>query len=177
MKHYFYIIAILTLLSACGDDTEITTVTAPDDVSDNSVSETENQATSSTLEFLVDSSGGLANIPATIPSSATALNTTIVADDFSYNPLVEQHFIVDISGYSTAPAYLSFYGDFSENEDGTFTAHYNSRIISASLENGQVTLDYVSADSQYYVLAEVWFYDSINPLQKRIPNTDSSWVW
>ncbi|MBE1275475.1 hypothetical protein EH171_11315, partial [Enterovibrio baiacu] len=88
-----------------------------------------------------------------------------------------QNFEVDIRGYSVSPAYISLYGEFMENDDGTFTANYNSRITSAPVEDGEATLDYVSSDSQYYVLAEVWYYDGTSPVQKRIPNTESSWVW
>ncbi|MBE1277853.1 hypothetical protein [Enterovibrio baiacu] len=173
------IIAMITLLSACGgggDGGDVASVTASD-TGTSSTTDSSSANTSSAPSMLVDTSGGVADIPETITSSATSMSETVVPDDFSYNPVLEQNFEVDIRGYSVSPAYISLYGEFTENDDGTFTANYNSRITSAPVEDGEATLDYVSSDSQYYVLAEVWFYDGTSPVQKRIPNTESSWVW
>ncbi|MEI8607637.1 hypothetical protein P4S70_00205 [Enterovibrio sp. Hal110] len=172
------IIALITLLTACGgggDGGDVASVTASDTGTANDSGSA--SSTSSAPSMLVDTSGGVADIPETITSSATSMSETVVPDDFSYNPVLEQHFDVDIRGYSVSPAYISLYGEFTENDDGSFTADYNSRITSAPVEDGEATLDYVSSDSQYYVLAEVWFYDGTSPVQKRIPNTEASWTW
>ncbi|WP_283132564.1 hypothetical protein [Enterovibrio norvegicus] len=178
MNKHMTIIAMITLLTACGgggDGGDVASVTASDTGTANDSGSA--STTSNAPSMLVDTSGGVADIPETITSSATSMSETVVPDDFSYNPVLEQHFDVDIRGYSVSPAYISLYGEFTENDDGTFTADYNSRITSAPVEDGEVTLDYVSSDSQYYVLAEVWFYDGTSPVQKRIPNTESTWTW
>ncbi|MEZ8084187.1 hypothetical protein [Enterovibrio norvegicus] len=178
MNKHLTVIALITLLTACGgggDGGDVASVTASDTGTANDSGSA--STTSSAPSMLVDTSGGVADIPETITSSATSMSETVVPDDFSYNPVLEQNFEVDIRGYSVSPAYISLYGEFTENDDGTFTANYNSRITSAPVEDGEATLDYVSSDSQYYVLAEVWFYDGTSPVQKRIPNTESSWVW
>lgn len=179
MHRYLSFFAILALLNGCGEDgeSEIEHISTPDEISPDSTPSSDNNTTNSAPEFLVDTTGGEVNIPPTIPSSATSMNTTIVPDDFSYNSAVEQKFTFDIRAYSTAPSYVSIYREFTQKEDGSFKAHYNSRIISAPLENGEGTLHYVSSKEQYYVLAEVWFYDHTNPIQKRIPNTDTQWIW
>ena len=176
MNKHLTVIAMITLITACGgggDGGDVASVTASDTASSTGSAST----TSNAPSMLVDTSGGVADIPETITSSATSMSETVVPDDFSYNPVLEQHFDVDIRGYSVSPAYISLYGEFTENDDGSFTADYNSRITSAPVEDGEATLDYVSSDSQYYVLAEVWFYDGTSPVQKRIPNTESSWEW
>ncbi|PML82169.1 hypothetical protein [Enterovibrio norvegicus] len=178
MNKHLTVIALITLLTACGgggDGGDVASVTASDTGTANDSGSA--STTSSAPSMLVDTSGGVADIPETITSSATSMSETVVPDDFSYNPVLELNFDVDIRGYSVSPAYISLYGEFTENDDGTFTANYNSRITSAPVEDGEATLDYVSSDSQYYVLAEVWFYDGTSPVQKRIPNTESSWVW
>ncbi|MCC4798070.1 hypothetical protein BCT30_01300 [Enterovibrio norvegicus] len=178
MNKHLTVIALITLLTACGgggDGGDVASVTASDTGTANDSGSA--STTSSAPSMLVDTSGGVADIPETITSSATSMSETVVPDDFSYNPVLEQNFEVDIRGYSVSPAYISLYGEFTENDDGTFTANYNSRITSAPVEDGEATLDYVSSDSQYYVLAEVWYYDGTSPVQKRIPNTESSWVW
>ncbi|OEE66944.1 hypothetical protein A1OO_14360 [Enterovibrio norvegicus FF-33] len=184
MNRLLSITSLITLLTACGgggDGGDAVSVTTTDDSGafENPIAAgtLEDANEPETLGMQVDNSGGLANIPTTVSSSATSMSATVVPDGFSYNPVLEQLFVVDIRGYSVSPAYITVYGEFTENDDGTFTAHYNSQIVAASLENGQTTLNYVSSDSQFYVLAEVWFYDGTNPVQKRIPNTESSWVW
>ncbi len=179
MHHFLSLFVILFLLQACGegDDTEMDDINVPDEVIVPINPPSGNTSSSHTPAFLVDSSGGEANIPPTISSSARTMNTTIVPDDFSYSLSVNKHFTLDIRAYSMSPAYVSIYREFSENDNGSFNAHYNSRIISASLENGQAMLNYVSSEDQYYVLVEVWFYGNTDPLQKRIPNTETNWTW
>ena len=179
MHHFLSIFLILFLLQACGEgeDSEIEDINVGDEVIFPIDLPSGNISSSRAPAFLVDTSSGEINIPPTIPSSAATMNTTIVPDGFSYNLSVNKQFTLDIRAYSISPAHVSIYGEFTENDDGSFKAHYNTRIISAPLENGQGILNYVSSEDQYYVLAEVWFYEETDPLQKRISSTETDWIW
>ena len=77
-----------------------------------------------------------------------------IADGFSFNPVMGHSLDVDISAYSTERAYVSVYGEYVENGDGSYSPNYNSRISSSSLDNGTVSLDFCVSEAQQYVLAE-----------------------
>ncbi|KEY90924.1 hypothetical protein CF67_08014 [Candidatus Photodesmus blepharus] len=106
-----------------------------------------------------------------------AISDLIVPDGFNYHAILEYNFDVDISAYSTQRAYLSVYGDFFTAEDGSYIPNFNSRIISASLENGKKTLKFYITDLQTSALAEVWFYDGLTPIQHKFTTSQNSWVW
>ncbi|MDD1779951.1 hypothetical protein LRP49_01960 [Enterovibrio sp. ZSDZ35] len=173
---YLSIIAMTALLTACGGGGDGDTTTTGIST-DNSPSEEESSSSSNSTSMLVDTSGGVANIPATVGSSATSMSSMVVPDSFSYNPNVQQSFVVDVSGYAASNATITLYRNFSANNDGSYSADYNSRLVAAQLINGQGTVDIVNTTSQYYLLAEVWFDDGTTPIQKRIPNTETSWIW
>ncbi|SKA62641.1 hypothetical protein [Enterovibrio nigricans] len=170
---YISVIAMTALLTACGggDGETVTTGVTTDN------SPQEEGTSSNSASMLVDTSGGVANIPATVGSSATSMSSMVVPNSFSYNPNVQQSFVVDVTGYAASNATITLYRNFSANNDGSYSADYNSRLVAAQLINGQGTVDIVNTTSQYYLLAEVWFDDGTTPIQKRIPNTDTSWIW
>ncbi|PKF49951.1 hypothetical protein AT251_15135 [Enterovibrio nigricans] len=173
MHKYISVIAMTALLTACGggDGETVTTGVTTDN------SPQEEGTSSNSASMLVDTSGGVANIPATVGSSATSMSSMVVPNSFSYNPNVQQSFVVDVTGYAASNATITLYRNFSANNDGSYSADYNSRLVAAQLINGQGTVDIVNTTSQYYLLAEVWFDDGTTPIQKRIPNTDTSWIW
>ncbi|WP_407333608.1 hypothetical protein [Enterovibrio sp. 27052020O] len=192
MKYPLSIITLIGFLTACGGggggESTVGASSSPE-VSDGDVvssgsstspsasSDNVPSTTSTSLGMMTDTSVLEANIPPTVTSSATAMTNTIVPDTFSYNPVVTKNVLVDITSYNTSRAFISIYGAFTQNSDGSYTADYNSRIKAATMENGTISLDYLIADSQYYMLAEVFFYDGSMPIQTRITNEQTSWVW
>ncbi|USH04668.1 hypothetical protein K6Q96_23410 [Grimontia kaedaensis] len=180
MNKNISVLALMALLSACGgggDGSGSSNVSSTVTVDESAPESNVEVSSLSEFEMMVDTSGGEANIPETVTSSASSFNETVVPDGFSYSPVLEQSFVVDISGYSTSPGVVSIYSEFSANDNGTYKAAYNSRMAFSSLESGEAIVDFVSSESHYYVLAEVWFTDGTPPVQKRIPNTETSWVW
>ncbi|PMK03217.1 hypothetical protein [Vibrio sp. 10N.261.55.A7] len=99
-----------------------------------------------------------------------------IPDGFSFNPIKDHSFDVDISNFSTQRAYVSVYGEYSEDSDGTIQANYSSRIASSALSSGVAELNFCIADSQQMLLAEIWFYDGTDPLQVVIPASQTDWT-
>ncbi|KXF83472.1 hypothetical protein ATN88_07035 [Enterovibrio coralii] len=174
------IVTLIALLTACGGgdgDGAVSTGTGSSTGTSNAPQDESTGTSSNSATMLVDTSGGEAVIPPTVTSSATSMSSMSVPSSFSYNPNVSQSFVVDVSGYAASNATITLYRAFTENNNGTYSADYNSSIATALLINGQGTIDIVNTTSQYYLLAEVWFDDGTSPIQKRIPNTDTSWIW
>ncbi|WP_028022320.1 hypothetical protein [Enterovibrio calviensis] len=181
-------VSLVLLLSACGGGsdgstpTTSTTDSANTDsiLTDSSTNTTESSGTDSTspaATILTGANPEVVDIPPTVSSDASQMSEMVVADNFSYDPVVAQSLEIDISAYSTNQAFVSIYGGFIENPDGSYSADYNSRITAKTLENGFGDVDYLLADSQYYMLAEVFFYDGTTPIQMRITNEQTRWVW
>ncbi|MCW8335179.1 hypothetical protein J4N42_17910 [Vibrio sp. SCSIO 43135] len=121
--------------------------------------------------------------PSTTPADASTTEDDVtlrsmsdlsIADGFSFNPVMGHSLDVDISAYSTERAYVSVYGEYVENGDGSYSPNYNSRISSSSLDNGTVSLDFCVSEAQQYVLAEVWFYDGSAPIQEILDTSSMS---
>ncbi|MCK6263626.1 hypothetical protein KP803_10115 [Vibrio sp. ZSDE26] len=114
------------------------------------------------------------------PENATVAQRTMsdlnVPEGFSYNPVMGHQFDVDISSYTTERAYISIYGAYATNQDGSYTPNFNSRITSSTLDDGTASLDFCISDSQSMVLAEVWFYDGSDPIQVVIPASQNQWT-
>ncbi|MGF1719302.1 hypothetical protein L4D20_04555 [Vibrio kyushuensis] len=108
---------------------------------------------------------------------ARTMQDLVVPDDFSYNPVMGHHFDVDISAYSSQRAYISVYGQFTVNQDGSYKPDFNSRITSTSLDNGTASLEFCISDSQSSVLAEIWFYDGSDPIQHQFTTAQNQWIW
>ncbi|OEE66709.1 hypothetical protein A1OO_13140 [Enterovibrio norvegicus FF-33] len=140
-------------------------------------SNTSNGTSNPTPTVLTGANPEVVDIPPTVTSDATQMSEMVVPNGFSYDPVVSQSLEVDISSYSISQAYVSIYGGFVENPDGSYSADYNSRITAKTLESGFGDVDYLLADSQYYMLAEVFFYDGTTPIQMRITNEQTQWVW
>ncbi|MET2898361.1 hypothetical protein ABXV22_08595 [Vibrio rotiferianus] len=111
-----------------------------------------------------------------LPEETFTMQDLDVPDGFSYNPVVQHAFSVDISGFSSQRAHLSVYKDFLENSPGNYDAIYPSKVVSAPLTNGKVTVDFNVSDSQDSLLVEIWFYDGRDPLQRVITSADSAWL-
>lgn len=105
------------------------------------------------------------------------MNELVVPENFDYNPVEGHVFDIDISSYSTNRAYVSIYGQFEQNADGSYTPVYNSKLTAGSLNNGVAKLDFCIKESQASLLAEVWFYDGSSPLQKTLNGNQSSWIY
>ncbi|MDD1793280.1 hypothetical protein LRP50_09090 [Enterovibrio sp. ZSDZ42] len=186
------IASLAILLTACGgggdggsSSTSGTTVNT-DSASVGSSSDSSSGGSSSTpsasdsapsASILTGANPQVVDIPPTVSSDATQMSEMVVEDNFSYDPVIAQSLEVDITAYSTSQAYVSIYGGFVENPDGSYSPDYNSRITAKTLEGGFGDVDYLLADSQYYMLAEVFFYDGTTPIQMRITNEQTDWVW
>ncbi|WP_281543711.1 hypothetical protein [Grimontia sp. SpTr1] len=180
MKYSLITLALAGLLTACGGGGGggETTSSGPTGTDSGTASTSDTATTSTTpLGMMTDTSGADVTIPPTVLSSATDMSEMVVPADFSYDAVDSQSVDIDISSYTTSKGYISIYGGFTQNDDGSYSADYNSRITSADVENGLASLTYPLADSQYYMLAEVFFYDGTTPIQTRINNEQSSWVW
>lgn len=194
MNHSIPVFVLVSLLTACGGgggdgnssgDVTSSGPSSTDSNTENETASTESittstgSATTSTtpLEMMTDTSGEDINVPTTLLSSATQMSEIVVPEAFSYDSVSMQNVDIDITRYSTGRGYLSIYSVFSLNSDGTYRADYNSRITSANVENGLASLTYPLADSQYYMLAEIYFYDGTTPIQTRLNNEQSSWIW
>ncbi|KKD60125.1 hypothetical protein RN22_12435 [Grimontia sp. AD028] len=184
MKYSLITLALAGLLTACGgggggDTAPSGSGSTSSTDSSTTGSDTTSSGTSNTtpLGMMTDTSGADVTIPPTVLSSATNMSEMVVPADFSYDSVDSQSVDIDISSYTTSKGYISIYGGFTQNDDGSYSADYNSRITSADVENGLASLTYPLADSQYYMLAEVFFYDGTTPIQTRINNEQSSWVW
>ncbi|WGV98149.1 hypothetical protein QF117_04635 [Vibrio sp. YMD68] len=129
-----------------------------------------------TAEEQDESVGSAGSIENTLAVQRTTQDLSI-PDGFSFNPVVEYTFDVDISAYSTQRAYVSVYGDYVPLPNGGFAPNFNSRITSTSLENGQAALEFFISDSQSSVLAEIWFYDGSDPIQYQFTPSQNSWIW
>ncbi|MGC9402892.1 hypothetical protein ACP43V_10600 [Vibrio genomosp. F10 str. 9ZC157] len=129
-----------------------------------------------TTEEQGESAGSAGFIENTLAVQRTTQDLSI-PDGFSFNPVVEYTFDVDISGYSTQRAYVSIYGNYVPLQDGSFVPNFNSRITSSSLDNGKAALEFIISDSQSSVLAEIWFYDGSDPIQYQFTPSQNSWIW
>ncbi|USH04435.1 hypothetical protein K6Q96_22140 [Grimontia kaedaensis] len=178
MKHPIITLTLAGFLTACGGGGGEATSSGPAGTDSGTASTSDTGTTSTTpLGMMTDTSGADVAIPPTVLSSATNMSEMVVPSGFNYNPVDSQSVSVDISSYSVSQGYISIYGGFTQNDDGSYSADYNSRITSADVENGLASLTYPLADSQYYMLAEVYFYDGTTPIQTRINNEQSTWVW
>ncbi|WP_295891028.1 hypothetical protein [uncultured Vibrio sp.] len=104
-----------------------------------------------------------------------SMNELSIPDGFSFNPIKDHSFDVDISNFSTQRAYVSVYGEYTEANDGSLQPDYSSRIASAPLTSGAAELKFCIADSQQLLLAEVWFYDGTDPLQVVVSANQTQW--
>lgn len=100
-----------------------------------------------------------------------------IPDGFSFNPVMGHQFDVDLSALSTDRAYISIYSEFTQNDDGSYTPNYNSRVTSSSLSAGIASLDFCISEAQNQVLAEVWYYDGSEPIQQTFTQSDNAWIW
>ncbi|MEZ9904770.1 hypothetical protein AB4343_07960 [Vibrio breoganii] len=96
-----------------------------------------------------------------------------VPDDFDYNPTKTVDVLVDISGISTQRAYISVYSEFQESADGTLTPDYAYRIANGALDSGKGEINITYAQEYTSLLAEIWFYDGTEPLQRVISRENS----
>lgn len=179
MKRKFLSISLIGFVTACGGGGDSSPSASPDsEVIVDSATQDVGQTTGNTASATMLTSTGLSvTIPPNVTSSATMMSEVSVPSDFNYNGVDIQNLSVDIRGYSLAKGYVSIYGAFEQNADGPYSADYNSRITSATVEAGLADLSYPLADSQYYMLAEVYFYDGSTPIQTRINNQQTSWIW
>lgn len=100
----------------------------------------------------------------------------VVPDDFNYDPTEKLTVDVDISALSSDKAYLSVYSEFDEQGDG-FKPDYRHRISGAPLANGKTSMELTFPSQNQVLLAEVWFFDGSEPLQKLITPDDPSFYY
>ncbi|GEA50293.1 hypothetical protein VIN01S_10970 [Vibrio inusitatus NBRC 102082] len=93
--------------------------------------------------------------------------------DFDYNPTQSVDVLVDISAVSTKRAYISVYSEFQQNTDGTLTPDYSYRIANGALDTGKGEITITYAQEYTSLLAEIWFYDGTEPMQRIITRDNS----
>lgn len=111
------------------------------------------------------------------PTPASSTNDLVAPDGFDYNPVSTQSIQVDISSYSTDRAFLSIYSKYHQMPDGEYMPVYDSRIVSVPLSSGQVDMDFSLVTDEGALLAEIWFYDSKEPLVQVFERGESVWYW
>lgn len=120
--------------------------------------------------------GGGSSSPAAPIATVTSTSDLVAPDGFDYNPIESRSLNVDISAHSQQRAYLSVYRHYFE-VDGKKIPDYGSRIAAVQLDSGKASIDLSIADSEDDLLAEIWFYDGSDPLQKDFYAYQQSWSW
>lgn len=134
-----------------------------------------------------DSSSGAAQVDTPVASSDSTVTETAasvqaplrsmqdlaVPDDFDYNPTQSVDVLVDISNISTQRAYISVYSEFQESTDGTLTPDYAYRVANGALSSGKGEITITYAQEYTSLLAEIWFYDGTEPMQRVITRNNS----
>ncbi|CAM2994927.1 hypothetical protein VIRA109638_09370 [Vibrio rarus] len=95
-----------------------------------------------------------------------------IPNDFNYDPMQSLTVHIDISNFSRKRAYISLYSDYALNTDGTWQPNYAYRIANGALNNGQGNIEVSYAEQYRSILAEIWFYDGTEPIQKIISTTE-----
>lgn len=100
----------------------------------------------------------------------------VVPDDFNYDPTDKLTVDVDISALTSDKAYLSVYSEFDE-QGGDFKPDYRHRVSGTPLANGKASMELTFPSQNQVLLAEVWFFDGSEPLQKLITVDDPSFYY
>ena len=117
--------------------------------------------------------------PEPTPVVNVALNTTdiIAPADFDFTPINSVSVQVDLSQYSQQRAFFSLYQQYQTTTAGMITPLYASRIVASPLIAGKLTTQIQVAKDQQTVLAEVWFYDGSEPLQRTLTISQGQLIW
>ena len=101
----------------------------------------------------------------------------IVPDGFSYDPVRDLVLNVDISTLSTDRAYISVYSQYQIDDNDRYNADYNTRVASSALVAGKGVLPLTYTEQYPTLLAEIWFYDGNDPIQKIITAQDTDFIY
>ncbi|GAL11020.1 hypothetical protein JCM19233_2005 [Vibrio astriarenae] len=112
-----------------------------------------------------------------ITSTAQTVQDLIVPDGFSFDPITEMNIDIDISSLSTQRAYVSIYSEYEMSETGMLVPSGDHKLAGQALEAGTGNIDIVYADGIDKVLAEVWFYDGSDPIQKELTVDDNTFYY
>ncbi|MDR9827876.1 hypothetical protein RCJ22_19965, partial [Vibrio sp. FNV 38] len=113
----------------------------------------------------------------TVVATTRTMEDLIIPDGFSFDPVTEMNIDIDISNLSTQRAYVSIYSEYDTTESGLLAPSGDHKLAGQSLENGLGNIDIVYADGVEKVLAEIWFYDGSDPIQKEISPQDNTFYY
>ncbi|MGR5118043.1 hypothetical protein ACPV5Q_02080 [Vibrio astriarenae] len=112
-----------------------------------------------------------------VESTAQSMQDLVIPDGFSFDPITEMNIDIDISNLSTQRAYVSIYSEYEETDSGTLATSGDHKLAGQALEEGVGNIDIVYADGVEKVLAEIWFYDGSDPIQKELTIDDNTFYY
>ncbi|WP_264877237.1 hypothetical protein [Vibrio agarivorans] len=116
-------------------------------------------------------------VESVVESTAQSMQDLVIPDGFSFDPITEMNIDIDISNLSTQRAYVSIYSEYEETDSGTLAPSGDHKLAGQALEAGMGNIDIVYADGVEKVLAEIWFYDGSDPIQKELTIDDNTFYY
>ncbi|MDD9155103.1 hypothetical protein PVK64_02710 [Aliivibrio sp. S4TY2] len=126
------------------------------------------------------SSGGTGGgaSPAAVPQPEPVKTQDLVAPEgFTFNPVTTHTLEINLSGSLPERSHLSVYSIYIEGANEQYIVDYDSKIIDSAVSNGILTIEFLLAEKQSTIVAEIWSYDGSLPLQKEFTIDNNLLVW